>query len=104
MSSEHEKKQKKTQVTFSRVFEVFVGNYVEVIIKSIKLRHSDGISSNMAIGGYLLDECDRYFYIGITPHEISSAILKSDVITMNISSEGSSIMDNIEVPDGQEIQ
>ena len=42
---------------------------------------------NLALGGYLLDECEKYYYIGETPMEVTAAVTKESVAAIILATE-----------------
>lgn len=74
MNSENDAPPKKT----SKIYEMFVGAHVNVVLKDVKMDDSRNRSSNLAVGGIFLDEDEEWVYLG-TPDEVNTA-LKKDVI------------------------
>lgn len=82
MSSEKRRQRKKQpQTTYSQVFSNFAGDQLAFLMKGVKGR-SGGQVLNLTLEGYLLDEDVDFFYIGVTPEEITGVIRKSEVVTM----------------------
>lgn len=87
----------------SRAYDIFVGTMVTLIVRGIRGKEQ-GKVTNIMLGGYLLDECDNYFYIGANSLEIHSAVNKRDVAAI-ISGDAESLQQDefnldFEVPDG----
>lgn len=102
MSSEKRKQRKKPQTTYSQVFSNFAGDQVALLLRSVKGRAGSQVL-NLTLEGYLLDEDQDFFYIGVTPEEITGVIRKLDVVTMfkgtyNLNTE------EFDIPEGSEIQ
>jgi len=83
---------KKKTTGNSLFYQVFVGEFVEMMTTQrtiITEQHEDQLVSSehpWTVRGYLLDEDDQYYYIGIEPTEIVDAIKKEFVINVSISS------------------
>lgn len=81
------------------VFElIFQGEYVE-IIQSID--SSEGHMLPVAIYGYVLDTDDMFVFLGDSPGEITTAVLKSGIKIMRIAeprSEEDELLDSLEEP------
>jgi hypothetical protein len=75
----------------TKLFGFFAGKYVSIIMKSAKgsQQLSDGavIEGNVILEGYLLDEDDKFYYLGKEQEEIDDALDKSDVIRIYIGDE-----------------
>lgn len=75
------------------LFSTFCGEYVRLMLnKDDKqtINHSGVIKmvqNPFVLQGFLLDEDDDYFYIGYSPDVISSAILKKQVVVMELCEE-----------------
>lgn len=92
---------------FSRAYDVFVGTMVTLVVRGIKGR-SQGKITNIMLGGYLLDECEDYFYIGASSLEIHSAVKKIDVSAIISGDIGGQPQDeesddDFEVPEGSAV-
>lgn len=74
MDSENEKLPKK----ISKIYEMFIGTHVNIVLKDVRMSDSQDRSSNMAVGGIFLDEDEEWVYLG-TVNEVNTA-LKKDVI------------------------
>lgn len=70
----------------SKIFETFSGSFVSIIVKNMRGSGQDKIN-NLALGGYLLDECEEYYYIGETPMEVTAAIKKDSVAAVILAVE-----------------
>lgn len=103
MSSEKRKRSKKQPQT-SRIYEIFVGSYINIAVKSLKNATSGGKISNLMIAGYFLDECEEYFYLGDNPGSVFAAVKKDDVASIMLSNEEVELMNQIDVPEGTEVQ
>lgn len=105
------KKVKASEVVTSRFFEIFCGEYIQIIIdKEIETveqseNHTKQTKIPVAINGYLADEDDQFLYIGYMPDSINQAVRKDYVIHVEVSEE-QSIMDELvasgEIPDESE--
>lgn len=87
----------------SRAYDIFVGTMVTLIVRGIKGKES-GKVTNIMLGGYLLDECDTYFYLGANSMEIHTAVNKRDVAAV-ISGDGGELHSDefdadFDVPEG----
>ena len=100
MSSENGERLKKSRKNYSRAFEVFGGEYVTLVVKSIK-GGNKGKIINLMLAGYLIDECEDYFYIGENMSEIFASVRKDEVASFM---KGDASEEGISVPDGQEVQ
>jgi hypothetical protein len=78
MSIGKEKRQKKPVQNFSRVYDVFVGTLVAVFLKG----QARASKNSILFVGYLLDECDDFFYLGADANSISAAIKKDTVASI----------------------
>jgi hypothetical protein len=102
MNSESGERLKKQKKNSSRMFEVFAGEYVTIVVKTIK-GGSKGKIINLMLAGYLLDECENYVYIGENPHEIFACVKHNEIASImmgDLSEAGVSL----EIPEGSEIQ
>lgn len=98
-------KKKIVEPKFSRAYDVFVGTMVTLVIRGIKGRDSGKIT-NIMLGGYLLDECDQYYYIGASSLEIHSAVAKRDVaaiISGDVEPRTDEFDEDFEVPEGSSV-
>lgn len=97
--------------SFSEIFHTtFIGEQVE-FLTSIPQHWSenteDGVISGtipMIVQGYVLDIDDEYYYVGDTPHEVSRAVKRSEVLFIEIVSEKKvfdKILDQFPVPDNE---
>ena len=92
---------------FKLFFNTFVGEYVEMMTNvksSTQMQHEDGsIESGeypWIIHGYLLDEDDDYYFIGINSDSVNSAISKNIVLSVSISEpEEVKILKAIKLPE-----
>jgi hypothetical protein len=99
MSSEKRKQQKnQPQITYSRIFEEFAGSYVTIAVKSLKGDGGGKKVTNIMLAGYLLDECEDFYYIGESAAEIFAAVKKDDVATIMLGGEDH--VTDIEIPEG----
>lgn len=68
----------------SKLFNAFAGQWVNVIMKSLKGRqeYPNGQASegNVVLEGHLLDEDEFFYYLGNDQDGIDEALAKSDVI------------------------
>jgi hypothetical protein len=104
MTSENEKKQKKQQ-TSSALFETFVGSFISVMMKNLKAYSTQNKKiSNLLLSGYLLDECDDYFYLGESGDAVTGAIRKDEIAAIMMGDEVVELFDKIDVPEGTEVQ
>lgn len=105
MPSEKGKRKKKQQQTYSLLFEIFCGSYVNIFVKNIKSSATRaGKVNNVMLAGFLLDEDEEYYFLGQTPEEVFCAVAKSEMAAMMTADEGAELLEEIEVPDGQEVQ
>jgi len=87
-------------------FDIFIGEFVDIITKRRSSRISvnpdtgetDQIEMPMVISGYLLDEDEVYYFIGVTPKEVSNAVKKSIVDHVGLSSPDGLNMEELEYP------
>ncbi len=84
----------------SKLFLTFAGNYVSLVMKNMRGKSNTKIA-NLMLAGYLLEECDDYYYLGETPEEAAVAVRKSDVAAVMMASE---LEESIEIPDDFEVQ
>jgi hypothetical protein len=73
-------------VKTTKVFETFVGSYVSVAVKNMRA-NSKGKIANLLLMGYLLDECETFFYLGETDKEVTVAVARTDVVAMMSAAE-----------------
>ncbi len=105
MPSEKGSKTKKRRSTYSRVFETFAGAYLNFIIKGIKAADvRPGKITNLMFAGYLLDEDELHYFIGQTPDEVYAIIKKDEVAGIMISDEVGDLMNEVKLPEGQDLQ
>jgi len=103
MSLERKKRQKKQpRTTYSIAFSNFAGDQVVFLLRSVKGRSGDQIL-NLSMEGYLLDECEDFYYFGVTPEEVTGVIRRSDVVTM-VKGSYSLNTGDFEIPEGTEVQ
>jgi len=94
---------KKAVQPFSRVFEQFAGDFVTITLRSLKGgSRRDKVVANVMIAGYLLDECEEFYYIGETVKEIFAAIKKVDVNAIMLGGDEKEA--GMEIPEGMEMQ
>ena len=102
MSSGNGERLKKQKKSYSRMYEIFAGEYVTIVVKTIK-GGSKGKIINLMLAGYLLDECENYVYIGENAHEIFACVKHNEIASImrgDLSGEEGAI----ELPEGTEIQ
>jgi len=69
-----------------KLFEIYAGDYINVVmdftIESIKQteREVEQVKSPLIVEGWLTDQDDNYFYLGIIPESYSQALRKSAII------------------------
>lgn len=84
----------------SRIFELFTSEYVRItLIKNHKqtIEHKGAIKaveSPMIVEGYLTEEDDDYFFLGIQPGSIHAAVARDQMSTMEIC-EPSDLQDDL---------
>lgn len=94
---------RKKDASYSRLFEEFAGSYITIAVRSLKgSQKTNKIIANVMLAGYLLDECEDYYYIGENSKEIFAAVKKTDVSTIMLGGEGAE--NNIDLPEGSEMQ
>lgn len=91
---------KKKNTSYSRIFEQFAGDYITISLKSLRSNPKNKAIANVMMAGYLLDECEEFYYIGETVNEIFAAIRKSEVNAMILGGGET----DIELPKGTELQ
>lgn len=91
-------------MALSRAYKIFVGCYVHMVVKNVKGAGPNSGLKNLHIGGYLLDEDKTFYYIGNSGGEVSGAIAKDGVAAILIANEEEDTMNEIEVPEDQEVQ
>lgn len=68
----------------SKLFQHFAGQFVNVILKSIKGRqeypNGQATEGNVVLEGYLLDEDEKFYYLGHEQDGIDEALDKDDVV------------------------
>ena len=83
----------------NRVFENFAGEFVVILLnrdtkQTVEMEgRLQVICSPAIIEGYLVDEDDEYYYVGVTPKSFNQAINKKYIIHMELSSEKESKKD-----------
>lgn len=97
-------KKKKPIAAYSRMFESFAGSYVTIAVRSLRAnpKAANNVIANLMLAGFLLDECEEYFYLGENAKEIFAAVKKSEV--MSIMMGGEAADPQINIPEGTEIQ
>ena len=100
MSSENEKPKKKQQHNYSRIFDYFAGGVVTIMIKGKSASNESEISS-MMFSGYLLDECENFYYLGALD-EVQAALSKTEILSIMIADADQE--PDIEIPKGSAIQ
>lgn len=103
MASGKEKPKKKLRSSYSAVFEIFAGTYVNLVIKNIKGNNKGNIT-NLVFAGYLLDEDVNHYFLGQTTEEVYAAVRKEEVTAIMISDEIKDLMEQMELPDGENLQ
>lgn len=99
------KPRKKRLSSYSLLFEIFCGNYVNIFVKNIKsVGGRQGKINNVMLAGFLLDEDDEFYFLGQTPDDVFCAVKKDEIAALMLGEEGIELMEQIEVPDGQEVQ
>ena len=83
--------------TCSKLFKQFKNKYVTFILKNVR-NGIGGSILNLSLEGYLLDEDEEYFYIGITSESITGAIRRLEVATI-LETEP-----DFKIPEGTNIQ
>lgn len=97
MSSGRGKRPKnKRKTSKDKLYETFVGSYVNVVVRAIKAVDQRHRLGNLTVAGILLDEDAKYIYLG-SPDAISTAIPK-DLIGVVL--EESVEMDVMDIPPG----
>lgn len=88
-------------------FEVFSGEHITIIInQNIEQSVTDGetlqtVKSPISVSGYLTDEDDSFYYLGLEPGLYHQAIKKEMVTHAALSEEEdvmSEILNNVEAP------
>ena len=100
MSSGNAERLKRSKKSYSKVFEIFGGEYVTMVVKSIK-GGTKGKIINLMLAGYFLDECETFYYIGENQHEVFACVKKEEVASLML---GDASEEGISVPEGQEVQ
>lgn len=86
-----ERRRRKRVLAMSKIFEIFTGEYVRItLIKNLKQSIEHGgtlkvIESPKEIEGYLTDECDDFYYLGLEPPHIHIAVNKKEVSTFEFT-------------------
>lgn len=74
----------------SKLFETFTGHHLRLTMdKGLKqtIEHNGTlktIEQPKEIEGYLVEECDDFYYLGVQPGEINMAIAKWDISTIEM--------------------
>lgn len=107
------KKSKKNEKTgFSLFYLTFVGELVqlttELIVKDHKQTEDEVEISEKPVGfvGYLLDEDSSYYYIGDNPQEITTAVRKTKVVSVEpvkIQTPLEALLDQIPDPEDDQV-
>lgn len=80
MNSEKGKRQKKRLIKSNIYFEVFIGSYINVILKNVKMRNPNSKNIvNAMFAGILLETDDDNIYLGNDQGEINLALSKNDI-------------------------
>jgi hypothetical protein len=77
---------KKVPENSTLLYATFSGYCVDIIVRSVRARINN-VTSNMVLSGFMLDECDEFYYVGETPAEVTAAIRKIEVVTINLARE-----------------
>lgn len=77
---------KKLPETSTLLYATFAGYCVDIIVRSVRAK-INGITTNMVMSGFLLDECEEFYYIGDNANEVSAAVRKIEVVTINLTRE-----------------
>lgn len=87
----------------SKLFEIFVGEKVSVWVKKDMQQVVQDAKGNIknitnpgVLGGYLIEEDGKYFYLGHTPDIIAFAVKEEDIIQIGILDEDSEFMDHLQ--------
>ena len=100
MSLKKRKPSKKPSQNYSRVYETFAGHKLVFLLKHVR-GSSAGAILNVTFEGYLLDECDKFYYIGNEPTEVTGALPKDGVASMIISTDDTDSFE-LEIPEGRQ--
>jgi hypothetical protein len=77
---------KKQPETSTLLYATFAGYCVDIIVRSVRAKINN-VTSNMVLTGYMLDECEDFYYVGDNANEVSAAVRKSEVVTINLTRE-----------------
>lgn len=73
----------------NKVMRYMAGKHINLIMKSIKgsqqLPDGSIVRGNVVVEGYLLDEDDKFFYLGTVPEEVNDCVAKSDTMRITLS-------------------
>lgn len=74
-----------------KLFEIFCGDFVQIHLnKNLKQTVQVGdqlktIETTIVLEGFLTDEDDKYYYLGLEPEHYHIAVDKKQVVTIEIS-------------------
>lgn len=100
--------EKKKPIENSPFFLTFIGEKLRLmthqkITESVEVEEgTQVVETNLTLSGYLLDLDNEYYYLGLTPSEVSFALRKTDVFLIEIerlSSAYEEILENVESPE-----
>lgn len=85
----------------SKVFKLFENQYVSLVMKNMRAQTSSSKIANLLLAGYLVEECDTYFYLGEEEGSVTAAVKKDEVASVMLATEGE---EDFELPDDAEMQ
>lgn len=65
------------------MYEIFAGEYVTIVVKSIK-GGDRGKIANLMLAGYLLEECPEFLYIGKAANEVFACIKRDEIASIMV--------------------
>jgi len=86
-----EKKIKRSVKTKSMFYNIFIGEYVDLVTRqTVEVAEtSDGSTMTqktpLIISGYVIDMDDEFIYVGPIPLGVSQAVLRSEVVIVTVS-------------------
>lgn len=89
-------KKKRRTKSKSKMYDTFVGAFVNVVLKGVEAVDQRTKITNLTIAGFLLDEDTEYIYLG-SADEITTAVTKDSIAVVLAESVE---MDVIDIPPG----
>jgi ribosome maturation factor RimP len=75
----------------NNIFEIFAGEYVKILLnrserQTVELNgRLKTVENPMTITGFMIDECDEFYYLGLQPNQLSKCVSKRHVVIVEMS-------------------